>query len=395
MTLTKEEIQNRIQTLWHHMNQKAPNWDNLLIFGKMNQYYYTGTMQDGVFALRRDGSYRYFIRRSFQRGNLEAKITECTPMTNYRSLYDFLGTDLGNLYLDKDIVNLSILDRLKKYFPIEVINSADRILSEVRSVKSPYELEKIKISGKKHQQILQSVVPGLLKEGISEVTLFSSLYEKMLEAGYHGLARFSMHQVEMALGQFGFGTNAIYPARFDGPGGMKGMSPVVPMVGDPDRRLQKGDLVFIDIAFGVDGYHTDCTQIYQFGGAIDSELLKTHNRCREIEKQAADLLRPGAIPSEIYQQTVGTLPEEFLENFMGIGNERVRFLGHGIGLEIDEYPVIAKGFQAPLEENMVIALEPKKSIPGAGIVGVEDSYIVTPSGGVCVTGGEREIFLIS
>lgn len=79
---------------------------------------------------------------------------------------------------------------------------------------------------------------------------------------------------------------------------------------------------------------------------------------------------------------------------MGVGNESVKFLGHGVGLHVDEYPVIAKGFNEPLEENMVIALEPKRSIPGVGIVGVEDTYLVTPQGGKCLTGGEKEIILV-
>jgi Xaa-Pro aminopeptidase len=100
----------------------------------------------------------------------------------------------------------------------------------------------------------------------------------------------------------------------------------------------------------------------------------------------AQQLRPGSIPSEIYRTTMDSLDPGFLKNFMGYGSRQARFLGHGIGLLIDEFPVIAKGFDEPLEEGMVFALEPKKGIENVGMVGIENTFIVTPAGGVCITG---------
>jgi Xaa-Pro aminopeptidase len=74
---------------------------------------------------------------------------------------------------------------------------------------------------------------------------------------------------------------------------------------------------------------------------------------------------------------------------MGFGGRRVQFLGHGIGLEVDEMPVIASGFDEPLEEGMTIALEPKKGIEGVGMVGIENTFVVTPGGGRPITGRDR------
>ena len=80
------------------------------------------------------------------------------------------------------------------------------------------------------------------------------------------------------------------------------------------------------------------------------------------------------------------LSPAFLENFMGMGGRQVKFLGHGIGLTIDEMPVIAQGFDEPLQENMVFAIEPKKGIKGVGMVGIENTFVVTATGGKCITG---------
>ena len=106
-----------------------------------------------------------------------------------------------------------------------------------------------------------------------------------------------------------------------------------------------------------------------------------------VQDAAAALLKPGVLASAVYEQTVGVLAEDFREHFMGYGDQAVRFLGHGIGLQIDELPVLAKGFDVPLEENMTIALEPKKGLAGIGTVGIEDTFVVTPDGGRSLTGG--------
>jgi Xaa-Pro aminopeptidase len=98
------------------------------------------------------------------------------------------------------------------------------------------------------------------------------------------------------------------------------------------------------------------------------------------------MLKPGAIPSEIYKKIMSDLEPEFLQNFMGYGRRKVKFLGHGVGLLIDELPVIAEGFNEPLQEGMAFALEPKKGIENIGMVGVENTFLVTPEGGKCITG---------
>jgi Xaa-Pro aminopeptidase len=68
------------------------------------------------------------------------------------------------------------------------------------------------------------------------------------------------------------------------------------------------------------------------------------------------------------------------DHFMGCGATRIRFVGHGVGLELDEYPFLAKGQEMALAENMVVALEPKLIFPGKGVVGIENTFVVTANG---------------
>jgi Xaa-Pro dipeptidase len=392
--LTRQELENRIAKLFKALTKAGSDWDTAFVINKINQYYLTGTMQDGIFILKKDGSYAYFARRSFERAKMESPLKNIYPMESYRDAANSIGVKCGKTYIETEIVTLGIMERLKKYFNIEEIKPLDKILFEIRSVKSPYELYWIEESGRQHQYLLENIVPSMLTEGMSEADFTAQLYEKMINLGYHGVSRFSIFQTEMVVGQIGFGESSLYPTSFDGPGGMLGMCPAVPIIGNRERRLKKGDLVFVDIGYGVNGYHSDKTQVYMFGAVPSDEVVNAHVTCKEIQQKAASLLKPGLIPSEIYNTVMSEIDGSFLENFMGFGSRRVKFLGHGVGLHIDEYPVIANGFNEPLEENMVISLEPKKGIDGVGMVGVEDTYIVTSNGGRCVTGGGKDIFVV-
>src|SRR5690606_23743740 len=124
-------------------------------------------------------------------------------------------------------------------------------------------------------------------------------------------------------------------------------------------------------------YHTDKTMTYMFGKPLPERAITFHKKCFEIQNEMARLLKPGNIPAEIYKSVMQGLDDEVANNFMGFKNRKVKFLGHGIGLHIDEYPVIAEGFTEPLELGMVIALEPKIGIEGIGMVGIENTFLVT------------------
>ncbi|MGE4543676.1 MAG: M24 family metallopeptidase [Pedobacter sp.] len=386
MQVPSSELKQRMHRFRLRMDRSDPDWKAAVIFGKVNQYYFTGTMQDGLLWIPRDGEAVYWVRKSIERAQDESLFSRIEPMNSFRDVAATIDVLPDNLHLECELVSLGLLRRFQKYFPANDIRPADGALAAVRAVKSPYELDLMQRAGEVHRRILEERVPTLLEEGMSEVDLAGRLYPVMIEEGHHGVARFAMFQAEVALGHICFGESSLYPSSFDGPGGNYGLHPAVPILGSRQHRLAKGDLVFIDIACGLDGYHTDKTQTYLFAGTLDAAATAVHRQCVAIQDQIAERLRPGAIPTQIYQEIMTSLDDEFLVNFMGYGSRPARFLGHGIGLQVDESPVIAKGFDEPLEEGMVLALEPKKGIEGVGLVGIENTFIVTAEGGRCITG---------
>jgi len=381
-----KELNSRIERFRKQMDRDHPTWQITAVFSKINLYYFTGTMQEGVLFIPRFEEAVFWVRRSYERAAEESLFPVIKPMESYRDAAVTMKNLPDTVYLEKEIVPIAMLQRFQKYFPFSVIESADLQIGKVRSVKSGYELALMEESGKIHQRVTEELVPGLLTEGMSEMEFFTELYSLLIHQGHHGVARFGMFDTESILGQIAFGESSIYPTSFNGPGGNYGMSPAVPIHGSRNRKLRKGDLVFVDTGCGVEGYHTDKTMTYMFGKSLPDEAIQIHLQCVEIQNKIAAMLRPGAIPSVIYNEILNELTPAFLENFMGFGTRKVKFLGHGIGLTIDELPVIANGFDEPIREGMVFAVEPKKGIPHIGMVGIENTFVVTPQGGRNITG---------
>lgn len=380
------ELNKRMDAFRGRMQAVDPGWRLTVIISKINQYYFTGTMQDGILLIPRDDQAQYWVRRSFERALDESLFPVIQPMESYRDAARSFGSFPSEVCLETEFVPVAMLQRIQKYFPFETVKPVDPIIGFIRALKSEYELALMRKAGEIHRRVLEQRIPEILREGMSEAELAAQLYSILIQEGHQGISRFGMFDTEMILGHICFGKSSIYPTYFNGPGGNYGMGPSIPSFGSRENSLKKGDLVFIDIGCGVDGYHTDKTMTYVFGGELPETAIQAHRRCVQLQNQIAGMLVPGAIPETVYKTIMDSLEPGFLRNFMGFGSRRVKFLGHGIGLLIDETPVIAEGFREPMQEGMVFALEPKKGIEGIGMVGIENTFIVTADGGECITG---------
>ena len=128
------------------------------------------------------------------------------------------------------------------------------------------------------------------------------------------------------------------------------------------------------------GYHTDKSITFYYG-ELDKHpqsgvIRAAREQCIALENETASLLRAGAVPAEIYEKILSLVDPSFREGFMN----GCKFLGHSIGLTMDETPVLAKGFSAPLQSGMTLAVEPKIAIPGVGLIGCENTYEITADG---------------
>ena len=394
MAVKKTEIDKRLESLISRMDKYHPGWGRVFILSEVNQYYFTGTMQDGFLLIKSDGHAAYYVYRSYERALRESVFSKIYPINSYRDSVNTAGRICGRTFFETGYVSYAVIERISKYFDFDCIESVDRLILSQRAIKSGYELECLKKSGAAQHDFMTENIPDLLHEGMSEAELYANIYAAVIKHGSQGISRYVKARSDLSMGHACFGESSVYPTKNDSPNGGYGQSASAPVGGSRDRKLEKGDLVFVDLVYSVEGYHTDRSQVYIYKGEPDEELKRSQNECKAILDKAIKLIRPGVKPSYVYDSVIDSIKDEFKQNFMATGNERVKFLGHGIGLNVDELPVISGGYDIPFEKDMTIALEPKIGIPGRGMLGAEEDYIIKEEGCECITGGALDIIRV-
>ena len=382
------ELEARLERFRRAMDAAHPGWEMAAVNHKVAMYYFTGTIQEGVLLIRPQDAV-FWVRRSFERACNESHFSDIRPMHSFREAAAFYGGAPKVMYVETKKATLDWERMLHKYFAFEELGSFDSVLQDLRMVKSEYELKQMEQSGAIHETVLDIVAPKLIHGGISEAQLAIALYSEMVQRGSHGTARFNQALGEEAVGIASFGKSGLVRTGFDGPGGTDGTCIAVQSIGNAFRKLQPGRLVYLDIPCGFDGYHTDKTVVYYYGDLAKNEqskhLMEAQQRCLELEQEVVRLMVPGEPIENLYLRTMDKFDNIYGDAFMNGG----KFLGHSIGLVMDEAPAIAKGFKQPLQPGMTFAVEPKIALPGLGMVGTENTYVVTAKGARSLTGSSH------
>ena len=382
------ELEARLERFRRAMDAAHPGWEMAAVNHKVAMYYFTGTIQEGVLLIRPQDAV-FWVRRSFERACNESHFSDIRPMHSFREAAAFYGSAPKVMYVETKKATLDWERMLHKYFAFEELGSFDSVLQDLRMVKSEYELKQMEQSGAIHETVLDIVAPKLIHDGISEAQLAIAIYSEMVQRGSHGTARFNQALGEEAVGIASFGKSGLVRTGFDGPGGTDGTCIAVQSIGNAFRKLQPGRLVYLDIPCGFDGYHTDKTVVYYYGDLAKDEqskhLIEAQQRCLELEQEVVRLMVPGEPIENLYLRTMDKFDNIYGDAFMNGG----KFLGHSIGLVMDEAPAIAKGFKQPLQPGMTFAVEPKIALPGLGMVGTENTYVVTENGARSLTGSSH------
>lgn len=378
-----------------------PEAHGLLLSDKVHIYYLTGCLGTGLFWLPREGEPVLLLRKGVERARVESPLSHILPFVSYReipSLTHDAGSPLGEvLAVDKDNFSWTMAEMLQKRVPNACFVAADGIMNRARSVKSPFEQERMRTCGEIHAEVYDLVLPELFEAGMSEQELACVYISEVMARGCDGMCRMRSHGEEMFFGYASTGTSGLYPTPYNGPLGCRGLHPAVPFLGSRDRVWEKNRCLSLDMGCQKYGYHTDRTQVYWSGhpSTIPAKLVSAQKICRDILCSTLDLMRPGVTPQELWNNALEMAKKSNVrESFMGLGRDQVPFLGHGIGLALDEWPALARSFNDPLEEGMAIALEPKISVPGLGMVGIEHTYLVQADGPEPLTGTQMDIICL-
>ncbi len=392
--LPKYEMQSRLDRFRSNIRESGIDCGAVMIFSRLNIYYFTGSWGNGTLWIPIDGQPVFLCRKGEDRFDLESPLEQVAGFRSYKDLPGILS-EFGlkipdRIGVEKAGINWALSDSLQKRVQVVEFTGVDQAIAKTRMVKSPWEADKMIVCGQRHNEALYGILPELIHPGMTEREISMKIWECFFDLGHQGMMRMQNFGEEIFLGHVAAGDSANYPSVFNGPVGLRGEHPAITQMGYAGKVWQKDEPLVVDCGFALEGYQTDKTQVYfPEEWNVPDEVKKAHDLCIEIQAVAAQGLVPGAIPGDIYGRALDMVEKAgFAEGFMGLGGNKVPFLGHGIGLAVDEYPPLARGFDEPLQENMFLALEPKIGIPGLGMVGVENTFRVTSQCGVCITGND-------
>jgi Xaa-Pro aminopeptidase len=376
---------------------RADGLDGAFLLHPSSGFWLTGTLAQAWPYLDAAGTAVLPVRASVGRAAAESPVPQA-PVRSARELRGVIA-DLGaaagrRLGVEMDVVPAAEVERLRAAFPDADFADCSLAVRETRAVKSAYEIDWIGRAGAIVCRAMDAALPPRIRPGVTEIELMAFLEGTMRADGHQGVVRMRRWNLEMHYGTVSAGASACYPCYFDGPDGQEALYPAVQQ-GGGRRAVQPHQTVLVDFVGAAGGYLADRTRVF-CAGRPPREAVEAHDFCREMLAAVVERLRPGVAPSEIHAEVMAKVERSpWGDRFMGWGENQVGFLGHGIGLDLDELPVIAPRFDAPLAAGNVLAVEPKVFLGGVGAVGVENTYVVTETGCRDLTPGPEELRVVS
>ncbi len=375
------ELEHRCSRMQQVMAEEG--LEAAIIVQNADLYYFTGTIQSGCLYIPVKGQPLYLARRDAGRARMESGLREVHPMSSLSELPDFVARygypEAKRIGMEFDVIPVSLYERLRRVLPGAEMVDASRLVRRLRMKKSSYEIHLMQDAAVQVDRVYRTALEHL-REGISDLQLTAELERVARLHGHQGLIRMRLFNGEMLYGHIFSGSDSAVPAYIDTPLGGVGVSPSFGQ-GASYKPISRGEPVVVDLSGCCDGYLVDQTRMMAIGG-LSAKLVKGYEDMLRIQE-----LMKGLAPS---LPTWGELYDECLamavsmghgDSFMGSGGAQCCFVGHGIGIEIDEYPFIAKGFRdMRLEPGMAFAFEPKLVFPGEGAVGIENSFYIADDG---------------
>lgn len=380
--LSADELQQRLCRVKDYL--KEYSLDSALICDNANVYYLTGRVFRGFLYISiNDNEPAYFLRRpTHLKGDRTFNIRKVEEIqTLINSCPDISApTAMG---LEYDLIPFSTVTRVQKAFEGISTGNASAAMRRARSVKTEAEQELMRTSGRKQTEAYKKI-PGLYKEGMTDIEFQIEIERVLRLEGCLGQFRVSGADMEIYMGNVLTGDNADNPSPYDFAMGGAGMSTSLP-VGADGTLIRNDKPIMVDVNGNFTGHMTDMTRTY-CNGKPSAEAIKAHEASMAICHAIAEAGRPGTAASTLYELALSIATEAGLANYFMGHRYHAGFVGHGVGIEINEMPVIAPRSRDILEPGNTIAIEPKFVIPGVGAVGIENTYIVRHEGPMeCIT----------
>jgi len=382
---TEDDLKNRVSRIQKLMIEAGG--EAAVITTDVNIYYLTGIIFSGYIYLPAEGEPLCFVQRPLGLKNdgiiYIRKPEEIPNLLNERGF-----TLPKSLFLETGQIFHSEFLRLEAAFHPAKTGNMTSILRKARMIKTPWEIEQFRYSASKHVEIFQ-IIPSLFRKGMTEIEFEIEIEYVMRKLGSIGIFRTFGSNMNVFMGSLLSGKNADTPSPLDFALGGSGIHPSLP-VGASNNLIIEGTSIMVDFAGNFTAYLTDMTRVFSLGH-LPEIAYRAHQISLEMHQWMMENAKPGTPCSDIYNEMLKTAEENgFGPNFMGY-SQQAKFVGHGVGLEINEPPVMMAKSNDLLQTGMVIAFEPKFVIPNIGAVGNENTFLVTETGVEKLTVLEEEV----
>jgi Xaa-Pro dipeptidase len=389
------ELEYRCRKLQQYMSEEG--LDAVIIVQNADLFYFTGTIQSGNLYLPLAGEPVYMVRKDLLRARMESGLKEIVPFSTMKDIPSILA-DYGypqpkRIGMELDVLPVNFLERYRKVFPQGEFSDGTPIIRKVRMIKTQYEINIMRDAACQVDKVCRRA-REIIREGMTDMELAAELEFTARSAGHQGLLRMRAFNAELFYAHVFSGADSAVPAYMDTPLGGVGPSPAFGQ-GASYKKIRRNEPIIVDFAGCLDGYMVDQTRVFAIGG-ISDRLKKGYEDMLLVQERMIVLAENRASWGEIYDECLALAVDQgYADSFMGNKGAQVSFIGHGIGIEIDEYPFLARGFKdMALEPGMVFAFEPKVVFPGEGAVGIEDTFYLTDQGLKMLTFSDQKLGIL-
>ncbi|MDR1561781.1 MAG: Xaa-Pro peptidase family protein [Dysgonamonadaceae bacterium] len=349
--------------------------DACLVSTFVNQYYLAGKLFKGYIYLPADGETLFFVQRETYL--TDSQVFQIRKPEDIPGILQSLNYPLPKtLFLETGQISHNDFLRLEAAFRPDKTGDATALLRRARMIKSPWEIGQFRISAQKHAEVY-SRIPSLFREGMKDIDFQIEIEHLMRRNGSLGIFR-TFGDMDIFMGSLLTGSNAAAPAPYDFALGGAGMHPCLP-IGCSGETIGEGNAVMVDFAGNFTAYMSDMTRVFAYGKLPD-EVQRAHQLSIDMHNRLREEVRPGVSCASVWQWSLAMAEDAgFGGNFMGTSFQ-AKFVGHGVGLEINEPPVLMARSKDVFRTNMVFAYEPKFVFEGIGAVGNENTFLVTGDG---------------
>ncbi|MGE5581366.1 MAG: M24 family metallopeptidase [Bacillota bacterium] len=391
---TVTELKQRVAKLQAYLLEKEV--DLVVLNRNSDIYYYSGSVQPLYLVIPQAGVPVALARKAVNRIREEVQHLDFEAFYGTKDLiailerYNFRSS--RRLGMTTDTTSYDTVQRWQELLGHPEVVDLSLEIRMLRLVKSPAEIA-IQVRAGKVMSKVPELIKAHFRPGITELALSAAVENYFRLNGHEALIRCHREGIDMGFGVCSAGVNTLAGTKFDGVCSGAGASAAV-SYGATNEPIPPAVPVIMDYAFNFRGYHIDQTRMFCWGQP-SKEVSRAYEAMLQVEEAIVAELKPGNQWCRIYESAVGLAAElGYEDGFMGLGPEKVRFVGHGVGLELDEPPFLAPKWEYTLAEGMVVAVEPKVSLPGVGVVGIEDTLVITATGGQKITVCPNEFLIL-